>query len=163
MGKVETAKVEEREIPVIKPGDLTIQSVGQIYKTVVVQLPEDMTFQDLNDSPEIWKLVQADRSGLALAEFDKLELRAREWTVYAAVNHGDGGQVILYDIRKASKPMREVALYSDKTFEVRWTRDGYTYFRKADGVKMATGTYPTAEAAKQALIREQYPVTVSSI
>lgn len=155
-------KVEERILPVIKPGDVEIQESGFQYKTVVVRLPEDLIFQDLNDSPEIWKPVQADRNK-ALAEYDKVELRARDWTVFAGVNHGDGGQVILYDIRKASKPMRELALFSDKTFEVKWTREGYAYFRKADNVKMSLATYPTPEAAKNALILEQYPKTVTSI
>jgi hypothetical protein len=160
--KVEKAEVEEREIPVLKPGNVSIQSAGQIYKTAVVQLPEDMTFQDLNDHPEIWKLVQ-ENVNTALSEYDKVELRAVEWTAWASVNNADRGQVILYDIRKASKPKREVALFSDSKFEVRWSHEGYAYYRKADNVKMCTATFPTPEAAKQALIREQYPPTVSSI
>jgi len=159
MTKVEKAETEERILPVLKPGDVDIQEVGFSYKTVVVRLPEDMTFQDLNDHPEIWKLVQENRN-TALAEYDKVELRAVDWTAWAAVNHADNGQVILFDIRKASKPKREVALYSDNTYDVRWSHEGFGYYRTADNVRMGTATFPTPEAAKQALIREQYPVKV---
>ncbi len=164
MAKVEKAKVdvEERQIPVLKSGNVSIQSSGFEYKEVVVRLPEDMTFQDLNDHPEVWKLVQADINK-ALSEYDKIELRAKDWTAWASVNHADRGQVILYDIRKASKPKREVALYSDATYDVRWSHEGYGYYRTADNVRMGTATFPTPEAAKQALIREQYPATVASI
>ena len=153
-------KVSERKVPVIRPKDVEIQSEGFSYKTVIVRLPEDLSFQDLNDSPEIWRNVQADHT-VALCEYDKLELRARGWTAWASVNYAAGTKVILYDIRKTTKPDREVSLYSDDTFEVRWGKDGYTYHRKNDGVTMSTGSYPTAEAAKTALIREQYPVTIS--
>ena len=159
--KVEKAETEERILPVLKPGDVDVQDIGQIYKTVCVRLPEDMTFQDLNDHPEIWKLVQADINK-ALSEYDKIELRAKDWTAWASVNHADRGQVILYDIRKASKPKREVALYSDATYDVRWSHEGYGYYRTADNVRMGTATFPTPEAAKQALIREMYPATVPS-
>jgi hypothetical protein len=118
-----------------------------------------MTFQDLNDHPEIWKLVQENRN-TALAEYDKVELRAVDWTAWAAVNNADNGQVILYNIKRASKPKREVALFSDSQYDVRWSHEGYGYYRTADNVRMGTATFPTPEAAKQALIREQYPVKV---
>ena len=159
--KVEKTEPEERILPVLKPGDVDIQDAGFSYKTVVVRLPEDMTFQDLNDHPEIWKLVQ-ENINTALSEYDKVELRAETWTAWASVNHADRGQVILFDIRKASKPKREVALFSDATYDVRWSHEGYGYYRTADGVRMGTATFPTPEAAKQALIREMYPATVAS-
>jgi len=160
MGKAKTSKVEERILPVIKPGDVSIQSSGFVFKTVVVRLPEDLIFQDLNDHPEIWKLVQ-DNINTALSEYDKVELRAETWTAWAAVNHADRGQVILYDIRKSSKPKREVALYSDSKYDVRWSHDGYGFFRTADNIRMGNATYQTPEAAKAALIREMYPARVS--
>jgi len=159
--KVEKTETEERILPVLKPGDVEIQSSGFVYKTVVVRLPEAMTFQDLNDHTEIWKLVQADINK-ALSEYDKVELRAKDWTAWASVNHADRGQVILFDIRKASKPKREVAFYSDNTYDVRWSHEGYGYYRTADNVRMGTATFPTPEAAKQALIREMYPAMVAS-
>ena len=149
-----------REVPIIKPRDISVQEAGFHYKTMVVNLPESLTFQDLNDHPEIWKLVQAAGSGKALCEFDKLELRAFEWTAYAAVNHADNERVVLYDIRKASKPRREVALYSDNTYDVRWSHDGYGFFRTADNIRMGNATYQTPEAAKAALIREMYPASI---
>ncbi len=155
------ASAAEREAPIIKPKDVFMQSAGFDCKEMVVNLPEGLTAQDLNDSPEIWKLVQSARSGKALAEHDKLELRSREWTIFAAVNHADSERVILYDIRKASKPRREIALFSDATYEVKWASDGYGYYRKTDGVKMSVGTWSTPDAAKAALFREQYPARMA--
>jgi len=153
-------ETSEREIPVIKPGSVFINSSGYDFKTVVVWLPEGVVFQDLNDHPEIWRLVQANHIK-ALSQYDKLEIRAKDWTVFASVNHADAGQVILYDIRKASKPEREVALYSDATYDIRWGNEGYGYFRTADNVRMTNATYGTPEAAKAALLREQYPARIS--
>ncbi|MCH8238545.1 MAG: hypothetical protein IIB62_00570 [Proteobacteria bacterium] len=151
----------EREAPVIKPKNVSIQSAGYLYKTVVVMLPDGLTAQDINDSPEIWRLVQVNSSGVALAEHDKLELRSRDWTIFAAVNHASATEVVLYDIRKASKPRREVALFSDANYEVKWASGGYGYYRKRDGLKMSVSTWSTPEAAKAALLREQYPARVA--
>jgi hypothetical protein len=74
------------------------------------------------------------------------------------VNHADAIKVILYDIRRASKPQREVPLFRDDTYEVRWASEGgFTYFRHTDNIRMAATVWPTPEAAKAALIRDQYP------
>jgi hypothetical protein len=68
--------------------------------------------------------------------------------------------VVLFDIRRASKPQRDVALFSDDMFEVRWAPEGgYTYYRKRDGVKMGNTTWPTPEAAKHALLQREYNPT----
>ena len=158
--KVAKINVAERKVPVIKPNAVTIQSAGQSYKTAVVNLPEDLTFQDLNDSPEVWKLVQADMNK-ALVPDDKIEMHAAGWTAWASVNSANSTQVILYDIRKATRPKRDVALFRDATYDVRWGTEGYGYFRTADDVRMTNASYPTADAAKAALMREQYPATIS--
>jgi hypothetical protein len=39
--------------------------------------------QDLNDHPEIWRLVQQDRTGRAFAEHDAVELRGPDYVVFA--------------------------------------------------------------------------------
>ena len=161
--QVEKAPVSaaERVAPMIKPKDVFMQSAGHDCKEMVVNLPEGLTPQDLNDSPEIWKLVQSSSSGVALAEHDKLELRSREWTIFAAVNHASATEVVLYDIRKASKPRREIPLFSNETYEVKWASGGYGYYRKRDGQKMSVASWSTPEAAKAALFREQYPARVA--
>jgi hypothetical protein len=53
-------------------------------------------------------------------------------------------------------------LYSDDTYEVKWAEGGgYSYFRKSDGVRMSNASWPTPEAAKLALMREQYSAGVA--
>lgn len=62
-----------------------------------------------------------------------------------------------HDIRKAEKPAFKVELYSDASFDVRWSHAGYVYYRSADNVLMTSTAYSTAKAAETALVREQYP------
>jgi hypothetical protein len=45
--------------------------------------------------------------------------------------------------------------------EVKWATEGWSYYRIHDGVQATTAAYPTWQAAKAALIREQCPATVS--
>ena len=158
-----TASKEEaqREAPVIKPAMVRLQDAGGVYKTVVVNLPDGFLLQDLNDHPEIWKLVQTSRSGIALCEDDKVEMRAAGWTAFAKVNYSDHERVVLYGIKKDDKPKRELSFPSNETYEVRRATDGYTYFRKRDGERMSVASYERAEAAWSACMREQYPARVA--
>jgi len=153
-----------RVAPVIKPASVVVHAAGFAHKEIVVTAPEDLAAQDLNDHPEIWKLVQSDRNGKALSEFDKIEIRAREWIVTARVNHASADRVTLFDIRRVSKPQREVALYADDTYEVIWAPEGgYTYRRIKDKVRMASVNWPTPESAKHELLRREYPATQSGV
>ena len=155
--KTETAGPEILPLPV---RSAHIERVGMSYKEVIIHLPEDFQFSWINEKPELFRLIQKDRSR-ALAEYDRVELRARDYTIFASINHADEGKVFFFDVRRVSKPQRDVALFSDNLFEVKWASSGggYAYYRKLDGVKMSSGAYPTPEAARAALIREQYPVT----
>lgn len=147
--------------PEIKTNQVTAEWHGHTSKSMVVTVGPDFQLQWLNDYPQIWKLVQADRSGKALAEFDSVEIRHPEWVANARVNYASADKVHLFDIRKASKPQRDLALFSDEHFEVRWAANGYTYHRKADGVGMTSASWATPEAAKAALFREQYSKAVA--
>jgi len=154
-------KTEPRIAPQIKPSDVTENYCGSSYKQMVVNLPDSMTAQDINDSPEIWALVQANHNK-ALSEHDEVQLRSREWTIWAFVNHASNTGVTLYNIRKASKPVRQAELYRDNTYEVRWSHEGFAYFRVSDGIRMSTASWPNAESCKAALLREMYPSRVAS-
>ncbi|HEY1246202.1 MAG TPA: hypothetical protein VGF29_15355 [Hyphomicrobiaceae bacterium] len=158
----ETAKpsAQPRKVPRIKADACAMHHAGYCYKTIVVNAPAGLTLSDLNDHPECWQLIQQDRNGFALGEYDIVEIRWPEQVVTARVNHADADKVVLFDIRRASKPQRDVALFSDDMFEVRWAPEGgYTYYRKRDGVKMGNTTWPTPEAAKHALLQREYNPT----
>jgi len=156
----ETVSTQPRKVPKIKPDRLELHHAGYGFKYCIVNAPADLTLSDLNDHPEIWALVQDPKHGLSLAEWDVVEIRWPTQLVTARVNHADRNQVVLFDIRRASKPQREVALYSDDRYEVKWAPEGgYTYYRKSDNCKMGNTTWPTPEGAKQALISREYPPT----
>jgi len=156
------ASAQPRKIPVIEPKAGIVNYAGFTHKSVVFTAPADLTLQDLNDHPEIWSAVQRDRSGLALSEWDEVEVRAKDWIATSRVNWADSGKVVLFDIKRASKPVRDVALYRDENFEVKWAPEGgFCYWRIRDNVRMHSGNWPTAEACKYEMIRREYPVTVS--
>ena len=162
--KVEVEEEIIIEPPVIKVKDCVVESAGVTQKHLIVNLPSDFTLQDVNDAPQLWKAVQSDRGGIpsrALCEYDTVEMRSATWTCFARVSHADAEGVTFYDVKKASKPKRDLTLFSDKTFEVRWSADGFTYHRKSDGVRMGVATYPTAASCKAALMREQYPARIA--
>ena len=153
---------QERELPLIEPKACLVQSAGFSFKTLICTAPEGLTLADLNESPECWRLVQRDRSGLALAEFDRVEVRWQTHVVEARVNWADGGQAILFAIKRHSKPARELPLFKDEHYEVRWAAEGgFSYWRSLDNVRMSPSTWPTPEACKSELLRQQYPASIS--
>jgi len=157
----ETAKpdgsVAERKLPIIRPENVIIHDAGQAYKTLVVTAPDDLTVSDLNDSPTIWKLIQASRGGKALTEWDRVEIRFRDCLVTAKCNHATHESVTLFDIKRASKPMRDVQLFEDDKYAVRWRPGGgYGILRKKDQAWMTSGSWPTPESAKAELFRMLY-------
>jgi hypothetical protein len=170
MAKNEAVKIESptglRELKPIKPSDVTIQIKLSDHKLVSVDLRDDFSFQDLNDHPEIWALVQQASPGGAkcapLGPNDKLELRARDWTAYATVNALENDKVILYDIRKVSRPKRTVDLGEDDNYRIGHVGNRYAVFSKTNGNPNAHGgqTFETVEGAK-AFLRSQYPQKVA--
>jgi hypothetical protein len=164
--KVETKSepVAERSAPLIKQKDVFVEWAGHTRKAVTVIAPPGLIMQDLQDAQRhIWKNVQADRTGRALASEDDVRIHAhdRAWTVNASVEYADGTTVQLYDIRKASRQGRDLVLHRIEGFEVRWAGDGYAYFRSRDGVRMSTATWTTSEAARAAILHEQFPARVA--
>lgn len=164
MTKTEIAKTGTpvREPKPIKPSAVMPQDqTGHCYKTFVVDMPDDVTLDDVGNRPELWKLVQADNVGKAFSQDDKIEMRWQSMRVYAVVDFADANGVVFMDIRKVSKRDRDREFYTDGTFSVRWAPGGWAYFRVSDGVRMTSSSWSTPEAAKAALIREQYPARVA--
>jgi hypothetical protein len=157
----EEISIQPRKIPEIKPQGASVHYSGYAYKVVIFTMPEGLTLQDLHEHPECWRLVQLDRSGFALAEWDAVELRGRDAMITARVNWADSGKVVLFDIHRISKPARELPLFKDEHYEVRWAPEGgFSYWRTKDNCRMHNGTWATPDACKNELLRRQYPVTI---
>jgi predicted RNA-binding protein len=158
MAKAETVApvVELRERLPIKSVHATADYVGHKTKTVIIEMEESgLTLQDIMDDPKLFRGIQANR-GTALQEDDKVELRWLNMRVYAVVDFADNQEVRLLkpDVKHRGERVREP--WQDDNFIVRACAGGWSYFRKKDGVKMTPATYPTWEAAKAAVMREQY-------
>lgn len=148
----------------ISPRNLRVQENegvgGQVYKTCVVFMPDYVTLDDLNARAEMWSLVQ--EGPCPLNEDDKLEMRWRDgMRVYGVVDYVEAGKVYLFDIRKPTRRKPIDVDWTDGKFIVRRTDGGFAYFRIAgDGgqdLRLGSGTWPTADAAKQACVANEYP------
>lgn len=147
----------ERLPPVIDPNDVKIQREDFCSKAVVVNAPDDLTLDDLGNHPEIWKKVQISRTGKALVEYDTVEIRAFDWTVWAVVDHADLKGVQFYKKwDKKDKRVRDRRPWADELYYVAWTKDGYAYFRKDDDQRMTQMVWDTWQPARDACQREQY-------
>ena len=130
MAKVEAAVTpEHREILPIKPIAVTIDFITHSRKFVIVEVDPTLTLQDFNDRPNIWRLVQQDRNK-AVAANDVIELRASDWTAFAKVNCIATDEVHLYDIHRATRPPRTVALYEDTKYRIGMVGSRYAVFSK---------------------------------
>jgi hypothetical protein len=154
-----------RVVPVIKPANVHLEWAGMRRKSLTIFAPEGLTPQDLQDhSGTVWKLVQGMRDPLrTLAADDEVLILAadRSWTIVARVDYADGTTVVLYDIRKPHRQGRDVVAWRLDGYEGRFDADGYSYYRSSDGVRMSTATWPTAEAARSACLREMFPARVA--
>jgi hypothetical protein len=160
--KVVETKTELHQPKPIKPTAMKIHDqTGHCFRSFVIEMPEDVTLDDIGNHPELWTSVQADRTGRALVEDDKVEIRWQDKRVYAVVDYADANGVTFCDIRKVTKRNRDREPFNDGTYAIRWTSGGFTYFRVSDGVRMSSVSYSTADAAKAALLREQYPAKVA--
>lgn len=148
----------ERTAPKIEPGTGHIYHAGHTHKHMVFAAPAGLTLDDLNAHPEIWSKVQGTvRGGNKLSERDIVELWFEGFDVHARVNYATHNSVVLYDIRKVSKPKRVEHLWQDANFAIFWAPEGgYTYRRKSDNCRMTDSTWPTPESCQAYLVRREY-------
>ena len=152
----------ERIIPVIDVEKVYIHHSSEAhspigYKTVIVLAPDDLTLDDIGNHPEIWKKLQLNRTGKALCDEDKVEIRSFAWTIYAVVDHADTTGVQLYKKwDKREKRARDRRPWSDENYYVGWTKDGYTYFRKSDDQALTQQCWDRWQSARDACSREMY-------
>jgi hypothetical protein len=162
MSKVETATAPAavRERLPIKAIYAKVDSIGQLTKSVVIEMDEsNLTLQDIIDEPKLFRQIQANRQA-ALSQDDKVELRWLGMRVYAVVDTANHQSVTFLKPDVKHRAEREREPWQDENFAVRACAGGWSYFRKKDGVKMTPATYPNWEAAKAAVIREQYAARV---
>lgn len=143
-----------REILPISPRSVTVDLITHTRKYVIVELDPNLTLQDFNDSPNIWRLVQACNK--ALAPNDVVELRGDVWTAVAKVNSIESDACHLYDIHKASRPQRTVDLFEDQSFRIGRIGTRYAVYSKTNGNLNPHGgsTFENVEAAKQFLLSQ---------
>jgi hypothetical protein len=148
-----------RMVPQIKPSACKWQAQGFAYREMFVRLPAGLTIDDLNaHSATIWRAVQGVR-GLALQRLDRVVLVGSDesWLAEGIVSFADGEQVVLAGMRQVRIPERVTPLYRDERFAVEFRDGGYAVIRLSDNYLMANQTWPTAAAAKEALLRQYSP------
>ena len=149
--QVETTPVAPafREVLPIAPRAVTVDFISHTRKFLIVELDPALTLQDLNDHPEIWRLVLQDRNK-APAPNDEIELRGADWTCFAKVNSIDTDSVHLYDVRRASRPQRTVELFEDFSYRIARVGARFAVYSKTNGNLNPHGgwTFETIEQAK---------------
>src|SRR5262245_38897773 len=148
-----------RELLPLKSTSLVVNARNFANKSVILHMEDGYTLQDLQDNPNLFRIIQKSRDK-SLNEGDSVELRWHEQIAFTQVDYADGDQVYLlkpqvFKRRERSSTPWENSLYRVGPFNGQWT-----YWRKSDGVRMTTMTWPTWEAARAACEREQSPARV---
>lgn len=154
-----TAPVQPEKLP-IKPTSVVVNVVNFSNKEFIVHVDDTLTLQDVtSDRPDLWRTVQRNRD-TALSEGDAVQLRWHDQIAFTHVDYADGDEVYLLKPTVYRRRERDRVAWSDANFEVKSVSGQWTYFRKKDGIRMSTASWPTWEAAKAACVREQAPARV---
>ncbi|HXF55289.1 MAG TPA: hypothetical protein VNK52_14325 [Hyphomicrobiaceae bacterium] len=149
------ASPDQREAPLVKPAAVQINDAGQIWRSILVRMPQGAVPDDLRD-PKIWRAVQASPRS-ALIRMDRLFVLAYDesWGVEALVKHATNSEVRLLVMKVFEFAGVSDNLYRDDTLEVFWGGGWYGVRRIDDHVAIATG-FSTEGQAIEAL-RRSYP------
>ena len=145
-----------REPPKIPPLAVKRQHEGQCWSEVVVRLPKDATFQDLND-PTIWSQVQGNRQ-VSLRRLDRVHLLAwdESWIASAIVTGASDMGVVLTKPVRTDLPPRSETLFEDPLYKVTWEGSGFGVRRKKDDQLMGPVVASRGQAEKD--LRALYPL-----
>ena len=155
--KVEKAKVEsEIEQPEIKPEHVQVNAVDQVWRTILVRLPENMVADDLR-TPSVWKKAQASPQS-ALIKLDHLFILAfdESFAVSAVVTHASSTEASLSITKVHSFKELGKSFYSDGTLEIFWDGSSYGVRRVSDQVRIISQGFSREDLAVTAL-RAWYP------
>ena len=133
----------ETKKPAVPGGNVTLNSDGFAYRTIMARLPEGVIADDLKE-PGLWRKVQAGM--LPLRRHDHLYIVSFDetWAADCIVADANGLGAVLSKPRIVTFPERYERLFQDDVYRVVWTGTGYAVERKADGKRM---TKPAATAA----------------
>jgi hypothetical protein len=153
---VTTAPVAPEKLP-IKPVSVVLNAANHANKEWIVHVDDTLTLQDVTvDRPDLWRAVQGNRDK-ALSEGDAVQLRWHDQIAFTHVDFADRDEVVFLKPTVHRRRERDRVFWSDANYEVKSVQGAWTYFRKKDGQRMSTATWPTPEAAKAACVREQAP------
>jgi hypothetical protein len=148
MPKVETAPVTvaSRELLPIKSTWATVDSKGFRTKDVVIDLPDEISPQDLSDNPGLFRVLQKDRDR-ALNSLDKITFVWFDKIATATVDYADPEVVVLTKMDIRQRRPRDREPWQDSNFAVRPINGKWSWFRKSDGTQMG-GLRDNWEAAR---------------
>ena len=157
--EVTPAPVVEIKPVEIEPERVTINDSGQLWRSILVRMPEGSVSDDLRN-PKIWKRVQGARGG-ALIKLDRLFIMAHDesWGAEAIVNRATSTEASLAILKVFSFREADETLFNDGTLEVFWDGTSYGVRRMADQVRVVREGFTTEAIAINAL-HKTYPTKV---
>jgi len=145
--------VVEVELPRIKPERVVMNAAGQVWRDVHVNLPQDLSWQQMMDEPTVWSKVQKNPN-VAMMAGDRVVLKNFDQSEEAtAVVAGCNFEMVrLVGFRKYSYDARstEVAA-SDHLYYCKFDGVGWGVYRKQDDVRMLQNSHSTLGLAKTAM------------
>jgi hypothetical protein len=147
------------ELLPLKQSQVVVNTVGHCNKSVVVHVPDNVSLQQIMDTPSIFRNVQTSRT-CSLNEGDEVQLRWLDMFATALVDAADHETVTLTKPTIIRRREKDRVPWANDVYEVRAFQGQYTYYRKRDGIRMAPVTWATWQAARDACIRDQAPARV---
>ena len=151
----DAASPDARELPLVKPANVQVNDAGQVWRTVLVRMPEGAVADDLRD-PKLWRVVQGVPAA-ALIKMDQLLILGfdESWGAEAIVAHASHSEARLLIKKVFGFGGVGEGLFGDGTLEVFWDGGSYGYRRVTDRIVIARG-FATEGLAIDAL-RASYP------
>jgi hypothetical protein len=154
--KSEATASEPRITPEIDPKSVKTNESGQVWRSILVYMPEGMVADDLRDA-KIWKRVQASPP-VALRKLDHLLILTanEDQAIRAVVTYVTGTEAHLSIERVSTFREQSQSLFSDGTLEVFFENGAYSVRRMSDKVRVVNESFHT-EALAISSLRQYYP------
>jgi hypothetical protein len=137
-----------REILPLKAAAVTTDLIGHRSKTVIIDVPDEISPQDISDNPDLFRLIQ--KSADSRKRLNSLDVVRFVWLdkiATATVDHATADEA--YFTKMEIKQRRDIdrTPYSDGQYEVRAFEGKWGAFRLRDGVRMGA-LYDQWQAAR---------------